>query len=171
MSSSAPSESQHQRRDADLAITHPPLSRAAPTRYVFRTMEADVFPRFLRAKAFGNLTPISALVRLSLGLLALWAALATGFAFIFLDVGRVKRCWVILPFSIALLLIISHQYELDPVLVGLNRSETTPFHVIAVREAYVKKLLRQRAVGMLFVTAILTACLCVLFIFVPGHRL
>ena len=114
-------------------------------------MEADVFPRFLRAKAFGNLTPISALVRLSLGLLALWAALATGFAFIFLDVGRVKRCWVILPFSIALLLIISHQYELDPVLVGLNRSETTPFHVIAVREAYVKKLLRQRAVGMLFV--------------------
>lgn len=62
--------------------------------YVFRTMEADVFPRFLRAKAFGNLTPISALVRLSLGLLALWAALATGFSFIFLDVGRVKRCWV-----------------------------------------------------------------------------
>lgn len=46
-------------------------------------MEADVFPRFLRAKAFGNLTPVSALVRLSLGLLALWAGLATGFAFIF----------------------------------------------------------------------------------------
>lgn len=63
-------------------------------RYVFRTMEADVFPRFLRAKAFGNLTPISALVRLSLGLLALWAGLATGFSFIFLDVNHVKRCWV-----------------------------------------------------------------------------
>ena len=57
-------------------------------------MEADVFPRFLRAKAFGNLTPISALVRLSLGLLALWAALATGFSFIFLDVMRATRCWV-----------------------------------------------------------------------------
>lgn len=57
-------------------------------------MEADVFPRFLRAKAFGNLTPISALVRLSLGLLALWAALATGFSFIFLDISRLTRCWV-----------------------------------------------------------------------------
>ncbi len=68
--------------------------------YVFRTMEADVFPRFLRAKAFGNLTPISVLVRLSLGLLALWAALATAFSFIFLDVNRAKRCWVILPFSV-----------------------------------------------------------------------
>ncbi|CAO1628763.1 unnamed protein product [Parajaminaea phylloscopi] len=139
--------------------------------YVFRTMEADVFPRFLRAKAFGNLTPISALVRLSLGLLALWAALATGFSFIFLDVARIKRCWVILPFSIALLLILSHQYELDPLLVLLSRSETTPFHLIQVREPYIKKLLRQRAVGMLVVTAILTAALCVLFIFVPGHRL
>ncbi len=51
--------------------------------YVFRTMEADVFPRFLRAKAFGNLTPISVLVRLSLGLLALWAALATAFTLSF----------------------------------------------------------------------------------------
>lgn len=139
--------------------------------YVFRTMEADVFPRFLRAKAFGNLTPISALVRLSLGLLALWAALATGFSFIFLDVNRLKRCWVILPFAVALLLILSHQYELDPVLVMLSRSETTPFKTIHVREPYVKKLLIQRAIGMLFVTAILTACLCVLFIFVPGHRL
>lgn len=57
-------------------------------------MEADVFPRFLRAKAFGNLTPISALVRLSLGLLALWAGLATGFSFIFLDQDRQKRLWV-----------------------------------------------------------------------------
>lgn len=139
--------------------------------YVFRTMEADVFPRFLRAKAFGNLTPISALVRLSLGLLALWAALATGFSFIFLDVGRVKRCWVILPFAIALVLILSHQYELDPFLVLLSRSETTPFHLIQVREPYIKRLLVQRAIGMLFVTAVLAAALCVLFIFVPGHRL
>lgn len=139
--------------------------------YVFRTMEADVFPRFLRAKAFGNLTPVSALVRLSLGLLALWAAFATAFAFIFLDVNRSKRCWIILPFSIALLLLLSHQYELDPFLVVMQRSETTPFRLIQVREPYIKKLLVQRAIGMLFITTLLTAALCVLFIFVPGHRL
>lgn len=78
---------------------------------------------------------------------------------------------VILPFAVALLLILSHQYELDPLLVMTSRSETTPFHLIEVREPYVKRLLRQRAIGMLLVTAILTAALCVLFIFVPGHRL
>ncbi|EST10100.1 Regulator of G protein signaling domain protein [Kalmanozyma brasiliensis GHG001] len=139
--------------------------------YVFRTMEADVFPRFLRAKAFGNLTPISVLVRLSLGLLALWAALATGFSFIFLDVDRAKRCWVILPFAVAVLLLMSHQYELDPVLVLMSQSETTPFRLIRVREPYVRRLLLQRAVGLIGLIAIITAALTVLFVFVPGHRL
>ncbi|KAN0061597.1 Bud site selection protein, Revert to axial protein 1 [Thecaphora frezii] len=139
--------------------------------YVFRTMEADVFPRFLRNKAFGNLTPISALVRLSLGLLALWAALATGFSFIFLDVERAKRLWVILPFAVAVLLIISHQYELDPILVFLSQSETTPFHLIRIREPYVKKLLLQRSLGVVLLIALITTALTVLFVFVPGHRL
>ncbi|PWN45096.1 regulator of G protein signaling superfamily [Ceraceosorus guamensis] len=139
--------------------------------YVFRTMEADVFPRFLRHKAFGNLTPISALVRLSLGLLALWAGLATGFSFIFLDVGHVKRLWVILPFSVAIILIMSHQYELDPFLVIAMRSETTPFHLIKVKEPYVKRLLRKRAAGVLLLVILIVAALTVIFTLVPGHRL
>lgn len=139
--------------------------------YVFRTMEADVFPRFLRAKAFGNLTPISVLVRLSLGLLALWAALATAFSFVFLDVNRAKRCWVILPFSVAVLLLMSHQYELDPILVLLSQSETTPFRFIRIREPYVHRLLLQRSLGVLLLIALITAALTVLFVFVPGHRL
>ncbi|CDU24495.1 related to RAX1-Protein involved in determination of budding patterns [Sporisorium scitamineum] len=139
--------------------------------YVFRTMEADVFPRFLRAKAFGNLTPISVLVRLSLGLLALWAALATAFSFIFLDVDRAKRCWVILPFSVAVLLLMSHQYELDPILVLLSQSETTPFRLIRIREPYVRRLLLQRSLSVLLLIALITAALTVLFVFVPGHRL
>lgn len=139
--------------------------------YVFRTMEADVFPRFLRAKAFGNLTPISVLVRLSLGLLALWAALATAFSFIFLDVHRAKRCWVILPFAVAVLLLMSHQYELDPILVLLSQSETTPFRLIRIREPYVHRLLLQRSLSVLLLIALITAALTVLFVFVPGHRL
>jgi len=32
--------------------------------YVYRQMEQDTFPRFLRAKSFGNLTPLSAMIRL-----------------------------------------------------------------------------------------------------------
>ena len=54
--------------------------------YCFRAMEQDAFPRFLRSKAFGNLTPMSALVRLVAGLISLWIGLATAFSLIFLDV-------------------------------------------------------------------------------------
>lgn len=32
--------------------------------YVYRQMEQDTFPRFLRAKSFGNLTPLSSVLRL-----------------------------------------------------------------------------------------------------------
>ncbi len=86
--------------------------------------------------------------------------------FIFLDVGRAKRCWVILPFSVAVLLLMSHQYELDPVLVLMSQSETTPFRLIRVREPYVRRLLLQRAVGLLGLIALVTAALTVLFVFV-----
>lgn len=167
-SSSEPDLDDEKQQDAMARV---PDMFHAQKEYVFRTMEADVFPRFLRAKAFGNLTPISALVRLTLGLLALWAGLATGFSFIFLEVSRRKRLWVILPFAIAVLLIVSHQYELDPILALAQQSETTPFKLITVREKYVRKLLLQRAVGVIFLVALITAALTVLFVFVPGHRL
>jgi hypothetical protein len=63
--------------------------------YCFRAMEQDAFPRFLRAKAFGNLTPVSALVRLVLGLVTLWVALAAAFSLVFLDVRpKSKRFFV-----------------------------------------------------------------------------
>jgi hypothetical protein len=89
------------------AVTHPDYDREAAAQaaipdlfhrqkeFVYRAMESDSFPRFLRTKAFGNLTPLSALTRLAIGLLALWAGLATGFAFIFLDAKpKVRRLWV-----------------------------------------------------------------------------
>ena len=67
----------------------------AQKEYCFRAMEQDAFPRFLRSKAFGNLTPISALVRLILGLITLWIGLAAAFSLVFLDVKpRSKRFFV-----------------------------------------------------------------------------
>ena len=67
----------------------------AQKEYCFRAMEQDAFPRFLRSKAFGNLTPISALVRLILGLVILWIGLAVAFSLIFLDVHpKSKRFFV-----------------------------------------------------------------------------
>lgn len=67
----------------------------AQKEYCFRAMEQDAFPRFLRSKAFGNLTPVSALVRLILGLIILWIGLAAAFSLVFLDVQpKSKRFFV-----------------------------------------------------------------------------
>lgn len=133
-------------READAQARVPDMFHAQKE-YVYRAMEMDTFPRFLRAKAFGNLTPISALVRLGVGLLALWVALATAFAFIFLDYNpKIKRLWVslesergfrramrltsapptqiILPFTVAIINLVAHSYDLDPLLVFMGLSET-----------------------------------------------
>ncbi|KAG9003022.1 Bud site selection protein, Revert to axial protein 1 [Tulasnella sp. JGI-2019a] len=140
--------------------------------YVFRAMEQDAFPRFLRAKAFGNLTPVSALFRLCVGLVALWAGLATAFSLIFLDVKpKTKRFFLFVPFTIACLFLVSHQYELDPILVFLNQSETTPFRTMQIREPYVRKLLLGRAIWVTFLITVLVIALTLIFWAVPGHRL
>jgi hypothetical protein len=71
----------------------------AQKEYCFRAMEQDAFPRFLRSKAFGNLTPVSSLVRLVLGLIILWIALATAFSLIFLDVKPKSKRFFVRPSS------------------------------------------------------------------------
>ncbi|KAJ6598455.1 RGS domain-containing protein [Mycena vulgaris] len=144
----------------------------AQKEYCFRAMEQDAFPRFLRSKAFGNLTPVSALVRLIAGLLTLWIGLAAAFSLIFLDVHpKSKRFFLFIPFSLAVLFLVSHQYELDPILVFFGQSETTPFRTLRIREPYVKKLLLGRAIWVsLLVTAFVVA-LTLIFWAVPGHRL
>lgn len=62
--------------------------------YVFQAMERDAFPGFLRAKALGNLVPISLMARLIVGLLALFGGLWAAFILIFLGKSRTLRCWV-----------------------------------------------------------------------------
>lgn len=70
--------------------------------YIFQAMERDAFPGFLRAKALGNIVRFSALLRLILGLLALFAGFWTGFSLIFLGYGRLTRCWVYYPLRMIL---------------------------------------------------------------------
>ena len=62
--------------------------------YVFQAMERDAFPGFLRMKALGNLVPPSMMMRLVIGLLAMFAGFWLSFAFIFLDTRRADRGWV-----------------------------------------------------------------------------
>jgi hypothetical protein len=69
----------------------------AQKEYMFRAMEQDAFPRFLRAKGFGNLTPVGALARLFLGLLMLWATLSAAVAMIFLDIKPKSKRFFVSP--------------------------------------------------------------------------
>lgn len=62
--------------------------------YVFQAMERDAYPGFLRAKALGNLVPPSLMLRLILGLLAMFGAFWAAFCLIFLNYDRATRCWV-----------------------------------------------------------------------------
>lgn len=76
-----------------------------------------------------------------------------------------------IPFTFAFLFLISHQYELDPVLVFFNRSESTPFRTLAIREPYVKKLLLGRALWVTVLVALCVTAFTMMFWAVPGHRL
>ncbi|PQE29942.1 regulator of G- signaling domain-containing protein [Rutstroemia sp. NJR-2017a WRK4] len=122
--------------------------------YVFQAMERDAFPGFLRMKALGNLVPPSMMLRLIIGLLAMFGAF-----------------WLILPFTIGVYALCSHQYALDPILALLGFSEYTFMSFSRVREPYVRKLLNKRALMVLMVTILIDAALVILFVFVPGKRL
>ena len=166
----------HGREEYELeqaALAQVPDMFHAQKEYIFSAMEQDAYPRFLRAKAFGNLTPVSALVRLVIGLVVLWIGLSTGFALIFLDVTpKAKRWFLLIPFFIAILLLVSHSYELDPLLLLLaNQSETTPFRTLSVREPYVRRLLVGRSIWVLVLVTFISVVLTVIFWAVPGHRL
>ena len=76
-----------------------------------------------------------------------------------------------IPFTLAILFLISHQYELDPILVFLGQSETTPFRTLRIREPYVKKLLLGRAIWVSVLVAALVTALTLIFWAVPGYRL
>lgn len=76
-----------------------------------------------------------------------------------------------LPFTFALLFLISHQYELDPILVFFGQSETTPFRTLRIREPYVRKLLIGRSIWVSILVAAGVTALTLLFWAVPGHRL
>lgn len=139
--------------------------------YVFQAMERDAFPGFLRMKALGNLIPPTLVMRLIIGMVAMFGAFWAAFVLIFLDRGRRTRLWLILPFTVGVYFLASFQYSLDPVLALLGFSEYTPFNFSRVREPFVRKMLAKRALMVLAVTCFIDAALLVLFILVPGRRL
>jgi hypothetical protein len=78
---------------------------------------------------------------------------------------------LILPFTIAIYLIFTHQYMLDPVVALVGYSEYTFFDFNKIREPFVRKTLNRRSLTVLVMFVVLTTAICSLFIFVPGRRL
>ncbi|KAK3055170.1 Bud site selection protein, Revert to axial protein 1 [Extremus antarcticus] len=139
--------------------------------YVFQAMERDAFPGFLRAKALGNIVPPSMMLRLIVGLVSLFGAFWAAFVLIFLDKSRSTRCWLILPFTVGVYFLASHQYMLDPVLAMVGYSEYTFMSFARIKEPFIRKLLNKRAIMCLAWLLLIDVALCCLFIFVPGLRL
>lgn len=139
--------------------------------YVFQAMERDAYPSFLRAKALGNIIPLSSLLRLLIGLLFLFAGLWAGFTLIFLGATRGERAWIFLPFFIGIYCLYAHQYFLDPILVIIGLSETTFLSYMRIREPYVKKLLLKRALWVLLLVGTTTITISLLLSLVPTYRL
>ncbi|ODM22729.1 hypothetical protein SI65_00318 [Aspergillus cristatus] len=139
--------------------------------YVFQAMERDAFPGFLQAKALGNLVPLSIVFRLAFALISFGGGFWGAFYVVLRPKPRHIRCWIILPFVVAVYFIITYQYKLDPVMALLGYSEYTFMNWAPIREPYVRKLLNKRSTSVLFIGAFIAAALSVLFIFVPGTSL
>lgn len=106
--------------------------------YVFQAMERDAFPGFLRVKALGNIVQSSMMLRLIGGLAAVTGGFWTAFVLIFLNASRATRCWEILPFTVGIYLLFSHQYMLDPLLALAGYSEYTLFSFARIKEPFVR---------------------------------
>ncbi|ANB11504.1 Rax1p [Sugiyamaella lignohabitans] len=140
--------------------------------YAFQAMEREAFPSFLAARALGNLTPTGSLIRLIVGLVALFAAFWIAFVFILLDwKPKVTRLWLILPAAVAAYGIFSSLYNLDPLMALAGFSEASARSVVRIKEPYVRQLLTKRSLYVLCVLIIVTACFVLIFALVPGHRL
>lgn len=142
--------------------------------YVFKAMEHEAYPNFLRDVAMCNVTPTSAVIRMFAAILCGFAAFWTGYTLIFLDYQPKKtRAVVTLPFFLASYFIFSSFYKTDPILCLLGFSESLSSHsgLTRIREPFVKKLLLKRSLFVLMVLCLVAAAFSVLFALVPGKHL
>lgn len=140
--------------------------------YVFEALQNEAFRSFLGARALANLSSLGSILRLSIGLVAMFGGFWLAFTFILLDWSpKAHRAWVVLPFTVGVYGLVSGVYNLDPLLALIGYSEVSGNGLVKVKEPYVRRLLLRRSMFVGLVMAVLIAALCVLFILVPGKRL
>ncbi|KAG7860682.1 hypothetical protein KL939_001249 [Ogataea angusta] len=142
--------------------------------FVFKAMEHEAYPNFLRYHALSNVTSKSATYRMLGSFLSGLGAFWTGYTLIFLDYQPKQVRWVVVvPFFFAFYLLLSSYYRVDPLLyfAGYSESYASKRGLVPIKEPFVKNLLRRRSIFVLLLILLMTAVLSIIFALVPGRRL
>ncbi|CAG8559293.1 501_t:CDS:2 [Ambispora gerdemannii] len=138
---------------------------------VMELMRLDPFPRFLQARAYGNMTVLQTIIRLGLGLFCLFVGFSVELSLIFLDEKRLLRLWGFIPIFFGVSNLFANQTELSPLFVLLKTSETTFLKFQIIRELYIYKLQIRKGIRVFLGSLLVSLFVTGFFIALPGHRL
>lgn len=142
--------------------------------YVFKALEYNAYPNFLRNNALKNVTKKSAIVRLLVSMICGFAGFWAGYTLIFMDYQpKPTRAVVVVPFFLMSYAFFSAFYRIDPFLciAGFSESSATAGGIIPIKEKYVKSLLNKRSLFVLCIICLVGAAFSIIFALVPGKRL
>lgn len=141
-------------------------------KYIFSRLETESLPNFLNFIAIKNVTRTTN-SRVIFGFFSLFISFWVAFALIFLDKKKQYRCVVIATFFAGFYGLVTSIYRVDPFLALCRRSESFVPRNLFIRadDSFVRNLLLKRSAWVLFLVAMLTAAMSVLFCLVPGKRL
>ncbi|KAF9356319.1 Bud site selection protein, Revert to axial protein 1 [Mortierella sp. AD094] len=161
------SQSSIQQPDQDLGLVF-----AEAREIVFEGMESYYFPRFLKARAYGNMVHSHRVARAVSGLFILFIGFVIVLCMIFLNLRpRSVRAWALIPIYLGILLCTTFQFNICPLMAAFGVSETKWMQFARIKEPNILTLHRKRAIKVLVVALLYTICVGIVFGLVPGHRL
>jgi hypothetical protein len=139
---------------------------------IFAFMERVHFPRFLKARAFGNMHVKQTKMRLAIGLFCLFIGFSVVLSLIFLNRKPwTLRLWGFIPIFFGVNNLVVYLTKLSPLFVLLKISETKFFHFQRVREPYIYTLHVKKGIKVFLLSLLISIIIMVIFAVVPGHRL
>ncbi|GME66741.1 unnamed protein product [[Candida] boidinii] len=142
--------------------------------YVFKAMEHEAYPNFLRYNAMGNITQNSSVYRLIFAIFCAFAGFWVGYALIFLKWDpKPERAVVTIPFFFSSYSFFSSIFRIDPILtfLGYGENKLGSYGLVKIKEPFVKKFLIKRSLFVSILICIVGAALSILFALVPGRRI
>ncbi|OWB61392.1 hypothetical protein B5S31_g2470 [[Candida] boidinii] len=142
--------------------------------YVFKAMEHEAYPNFLRYNAMGNITQNSTVYRLIFAIFCAFAGFWVGYALIFLKWDpKPERAVVTIPFFFSSYSFFSSIFRIDPILMflGYGENKLGSYGLVKIKEPFVKKFLIKRSLFVSFLICIVAAAFSIIFALVPGRRI